>query len=74
MTIHVVQPGETINSISDLYNIPYGVAPMMFISTYTDQGKSSREVVYDFLRNPDAFTCRLSPLIFHPYIPYSSID
>lgn len=34
--------------------IEYGVAPMMFVSTFTDQGKSSREVVFNFMRNPDA--------------------
>ncbi len=42
----------------------YGVAPMMFISTYTDQGKSSREVVYDFLRNPDALNNLTDNLLF----------
>jgi spore germination protein len=32
----------------------YGVAPIMFVSSYTAQGVSSKEVVYTFFRNPEA--------------------
>jgi spore germination protein len=31
----------------------YGVAPMMFVSTFTEQGVSSSEVVYSILSNPE---------------------
>ncbi len=32
----------------------YGVAPMMFVSTLTEQGISSREVAYSIINNPQA--------------------
>ncbi len=31
----------------------YGVAPMMFVSTFTERGISSGEVVFNLLRNPE---------------------
>uniref|UniRef100_UPI0006D142FC LysM peptidoglycan-binding domain-containing protein n=1 Tax=Clostridium sp. NkU-1 TaxID=1095009 RepID=UPI0006D142FC len=48
--------GEIVSSADDteLVNLAkiYGVAPMMFVSTITEEGIVSREVAYNILNNP----------------------
>lgn len=41
----------------------YGVAPMMFVSSFTEEGVSSSEVAYNILKNPDAVQRLLDNLV-----------